>query len=89
MKERRCRVYAVELGPKEVYVGATNKSARQRFRQHKAGGRLSSGIVRRKGKRLRPDLSRGFASETALAQSLRRKGYKVHGARSKMHVRKG
>lgn len=82
----RCRVYAVELGPREVYVGATRKSPAQRFREHKRGGLTSSGIVRRRGKRLRPDLVRGQSCERCAAKRLRAKGYKVHGASRKMRT---
>lgn len=79
-KKPRCRVYAVELGPREVYVGATRKTPAERFREHRAGGKTSSGVVRRRGRRLRPDLSRGFADEKQLAASLRRRGFSVRGA---------
>lgn len=83
-KRPRCRVYAVELGPREVYVGATRLSVRERFRQHKAGGKTSSGVVRRRGKRLRPDLSAGYSSEKKLAASLRSRGFKVRGGTRKL-----
>lgn len=88
MKKPRCNVYAVELGPREVYVGATRKSVRQRFQEHKRGGMTSAGIVRRRGKRLRPDLVNGATCERCVARRLRKAGYKVHGASRKMAIRR-
>ena len=79
-RRRRCthgKPYAVELGAGVVYVGETSKSPASRFREHKAGGRTSSPIVRAKGKRLRKDLVGRSRTEAALARKLRRRGYDV------------
>ena len=75
-----------------LYVGQTSKSPLERFKQHKTGYRnakgqkLSSDIVRKYGRYLRPrlyqhigPLSRAEALkvEKGLALELRRKGYAV------------
>lgn len=75
-----------------LYVGQTSKDPKVRFEQHKTGARstkghkLSSDIVRKYGRYLRPSLyqhigplSRAEALEVekGLALELRRKGYAV------------
>ena len=75
-----------------LYVGMTSKTPQERFLQHKTGARtlkghkLSSDIVRKYGRYLRPSLyqdigplSRAEALEVekGLALELRRKGYAV------------
>lgn len=75
-----------------VYVGMTSKTPQERFAQHKSGAlskkghNLSSSIVRKYGRYLRPSLyqhigplSRAEALEVekGLALELRRKGYAV------------
>jgi predicted GIY-YIG superfamily endonuclease len=75
-----------------LYVGQTSKTPQERFAQHKSGARsknghnLSSAIVRKYGRYLRPSLyqaigplSRAEALEVekGLALELRRKGYGV------------
>lgn len=75
-----------------LYVGMTSKTPQERFEQHKTGYRnakgqnLSSSIVRKYGRYLRPSLyqdigplSRAEALEVeeGLALELRRKGYAV------------
>jgi len=75
-----------------LYVGQTAKTPQERFAQHKSGARsakglkLSSDIVRKYGRYLRPSLyqhigplSRAEALEVeeGLALELRRKGYAV------------
>lgn len=75
-----------------LYVGMTSKTPRERFAQHKTGAlskkghNLSSAIVRKYGRYLRPSLyqdigplSRAEALEVerGLALELRRKGYAV------------
>lgn len=75
-----------------LYVGMTSRTPQERFQQHKTGYRnakghdLSSAIVRRYGRYLRPSLyqhigplSRAEALEVekGLALELRRKGYAV------------
>lgn len=80
----RCnKPYAVEMDDGSIYVGCTSRSPKARFRTHKAGGKTSVGSVRRRGKRLRPDLSRGSQSEAALRARLLRDGYTVRGGRSR------
>ncbi len=94
------RVYVVELSPDAasrrehveapagpVYVGQTAHPVAKRFAQHKAGGYLSAGVVRRYGVRPRPDLSEHVAplrsreeaeaAEQQLAEELERAGYAV------------
>ena len=71
-----------------VYVGETSKSPDERFDQHMAGGRLSSAIVRKYGRRLRPEdyahippvrtRAESMGLEDALGRELRRRGYAAH-----------
>jgi hypothetical protein len=97
MKTQRYRVYVVELRPlreerwTSVYVGSSALPPAERFRHHMGVGdrRAASGIVRRRGVRLRPDLygrlpafpSRAEArtAERALRDRLRRRGFRVYG----------
>lgn len=75
-----------------LYVGMTSKSPQERFMQHRTGARsgkghkLSSDIVRKYGRYLRPSLYQhigplsrveALAVEKGLALELRRKGYAV------------
>ncbi len=75
-----------------LYVGMTSKTPVERLHQHKTGARstkghnLSSGIVRRYGRYLRPSLyqdigplgrTEALEVEKGLALELRRKGYAV------------
>lgn len=75
-----------------LYVGMTSKTPNERFMQHRTGARstkghkLSSDIVRKYGRYLRPSLyqhigplsrEEAFAVEKGLALELRRKGYAV------------
>jgi hypothetical protein len=69
-----------------VYVGSTARTPEQRFGIHKAGGKQSSSIVRKHGRRLVPGLYRDFPmmpraqaeeEEARLAHQLRAKGYTV------------
>ncbi len=75
-----------------LYVGMTSKTPQERFQQHKSGYRnakghnLSSPIVRRYGRYLRPSLYQNIGPlshaealevEKGLALELRRKGYAV------------
>jgi hypothetical protein len=75
-----------------VYVGMTSKTPQERLLQHKTGARskkghkLSSDIVRRFGRYLRPSLyqhigplsrAEALEIEKGLALELRRKGYAV------------
>jgi len=69
-----------------VYVGSTAKTPEERFKVHKAGGKQSSAIVRKHGRRLIPALYRDFPmmpraqaeeEEARLADRLRAKGYTV------------
>lgn len=74
-------------GKPVVYVGMTSRSREERFREHKAGGFLSSRTVRRFGKRLFPWAWRNCrtfpskeaaeVAERALAEELRRRGWTV------------
>ena len=73
-------LYVVDLGGGSVYVGSTSQSPRARLKKHREGGRTSVKSVRRRGKRLRPDLSRGAKSESGLIAKLKRAGYKVEGS---------
>ena len=94
-------VYVIELDPKGckdpgrgfVYVGETSKTPEERFAEHKKGkrnkrGPLFSPIVRRWGRRLRPDLAPGTkqysqaaskAAEKRWADKMRQDGYRVSG----------
>src|SRR3954447_14253479 len=84
---RRYRLYVIELGkdPEWVYVGETALAPRDRLRQHREGYK-SSRVVRRLGGQLRRDLSKGWgpyatraealASEEALAEALRSRGFR-------------
>ena len=75
-----------------LYVGQTSKSPQERLQQHKTGARsdkghkLSSDIVRKYGRYLRPSLYQNIGPlsrkealevEEGLALELRRKGYAV------------
>lgn len=75
-----------------LYVGQTSKTPQERFAQHRSGARsskghkLSSDIVRRYGRYLRPSLyqhigplsrEEALEVEEGLALELRRKGYAV------------
>ncbi|HNR55488.1 MAG TPA: ribose-5-phosphate isomerase [Flavobacteriales bacterium] len=75
-----------------LYVGMTSKSPQERFMQHRTGARsgkghkLSSDIVRKYGRYLRPSLyqhigplsrAEALTVEKGLALELRRKGYAV------------
>ena len=75
-----------------LYVGMTSKTPQERFAQHKSGYRnakgqkLSSNIVQKYGRYLRPSLyqdigplsrDEALAVEKGLALELRRKGYAV------------
>ena len=75
-----------------LYVGMTSKTPQERFAQHKSGYRnakgqkLSSNIVQKYGRYLRPSLyqdigplsrAEALAVEKGLALELRRKGYAV------------
>lgn len=75
-----------------LYVGMTSKTPQERLLQHRTGARstkghkLSSDIVRKYGRYLRPSLYRhigplsrteALAVEKGLALELRRKGYAV------------
>lgn len=86
---RKRTVYVVETGPRDVYVGSTERTAKERFRTHKRCGRTAAGDVCRHGKRLRPDLSRGARSESALARKLRRRGFRVAGSAKPFRPVKG
>ena len=90
-------VYVVELRPRgsqapgkpDVYVGSTHLPPAERFAKHKAHEH-GSRHVRRRGVRLRPDLSSGdrpyptrdaaYAAEHALAKRLAAAGHRVYGA---------
>lgn len=87
------RVYAVRLrpsrpgGPEEIYVGHTALEPERRLKKHRSGSRGGSGVVRRRGKRLAPELVRGekpartrneaFRAERRTAARLRRRGLRV------------
>ncbi len=86
-------VYVVYLrnpsgdGRAGYYVGMTGLSPEERFRNHKEG-KKAAGIVRRFGVRLVPRLYRHLnpmtyedakAMEPLLADSLRKRGYRVFG----------
>lgn len=71
-----------------VYVGYSAKTPAERLAVHRLGGRYSSKIVVRYGSELRPDLyvdvplvrttrAEAEAEERALADRLRRMGYRV------------
>ena len=69
-----------------IYVGSTAKTPEERFKVHKAGGKQSSSIVRKYGRRLVPALYRDLPlmtrpaaerKEKQLAKQLRAKGYTV------------
>ncbi len=76
-----------------LYVGMTSKTPKERFEQHKTGGRsrkghnLAASIVHKYGTYLRPNLynhielmatrSEALKMEEKLALELRRKGYGV------------
>lgn len=92
----RYRVYVVALGDfpgvtrqPVVYVGSTKKSARQRFRDHKAGGFTAARRVYRYGTELLPKLfehlptfasrEEAEAAEQAHRFALEELGYRVFG----------
>ena len=96
--QRRYRVYVIELddlGPRRnpdlpwVYVGYSSKTPRQRFAQHRVGGRLASNVVTRHWVKRRPDLyghlpafrtrPEALQAERQLRQELLDKGYSVRG----------
>jgi len=89
--ERRLyHVYAVELvEARTVYVGSSALPPAERMGSHR-DARSGSRHVRRKGRRLRPDLSRGYGphptraearrAEERLARALERQGFQVYGA---------
>lgn len=83
---RKLVVYIVELGPGELYVGSTRRSIAERYATHKAGGRTASGIVRRRGRRLRPDLTRPGETETQARRRLEAAGWRVFGSARPMHL---
>ena len=75
-----------------LYVGMTSKTPKERFEQHKSGYRnkkgirLSSNIVEKYGRFLRPSLyaplnpmprERAIRLEKTLAESLKKRGYAV------------
>ena len=73
-------------GPGFLYVGMTMYTPKERFETHKAGGKLSSPVVRKYGIRLRPTLYRAYKRmsqadaeemELYVAERLRKKGYAV------------
>jgi hypothetical protein len=93
--ERACHhnVYVVYLrnprrdGRAGYYVGMTGLSPEQRFANHKRGVK-AAGVVKRCGERLVPRLyahlnpmpyDKALAIETALAESLRKRGFLVYG----------
>jgi hypothetical protein len=78
--------YKPLTGPGFLYVGMTMHTPEQRFETHKAGGKLSSAVVRKYGIRLRPTLYRAYKRmsledaeemEVYVADRLRKKGYAV------------
>ena len=92
-KKRHHSVYVVYLrnplgdGRAGYYVGMTGLSPEERFANHKQG-KKAAGIVRRFGVRLVPTLYRhrnpmtyeeAQATEPALAEELRRRGFLVFG----------
>lgn len=88
--QRTWGVYVIQLDDDRnwVYVGQSYHSPEVRFQQHKNGIRASR-IVRRHGRRLRPDLhgrrpryssrEEALRAEAALAAELRRRGFRVEG----------
>ena len=87
-KENKVREANPDANPKMqcVYVGSTAKTPAERFKVHKAGGKQSSSIVRKYGRRLVPTLYRDLPlmtrpaaerKEKQLAKQLRAKGYTV------------
>lgn len=98
MQTKAYHLYVVELegsaagspGPMGcVYVGETGQTPEERFAKHLAGGRTASLVVRRYGKKLRPDLVPGDGrfstrdeavdAESQLAEELRIAGFTVFG----------
>ena len=74
-------------GKAGFYVGMTGLTPEQRFANHKQGIK-AAGIVKRCGERLVPRLyahlypmpfAKAVAMEVFLAESLRRRGYRVYG----------
>ena len=92
------RIYVIELADSAgrrrrrdrpcLYVGQTVVTAEERFAQHRSGHKASR-IVRRHGRRLRPDLYHGLpllasreaalVLEARVAAELRSRGYRVFG----------
>lgn len=78
--------YNTVSGPGFLYVGMTMYTPKERFETHKAGGKLSSAVVRKYGRRLRPTLYRAYKRmsladaeemEAYVAERLRKQGYAV------------
>jgi hypothetical protein len=78
--------YKPLTGPGFLYVGMTMYTPKERFETHKAGGKLSSPVVRKYGLRLRPTLYQAYKRmsqadaeemEVYVAERLRKKGYAV------------
>ena len=78
--------YSPLTGPGFLYVGMTMYTPEERFETHKAGRKLSSPVVRKYGRRLRPTLYRAYKRmsladaeemEVYVAERLRKKGYAV------------
>ncbi|MEO8456317.1 MAG: hypothetical protein ABI559_00765 [Chloroflexota bacterium] len=78
--------YMPITGKGYLYVGATSKTAEERFAIHKAGGLHSAPVVRIFGRYLRPRLYAGYkrmsrkdaeVMEPYVAERLRKKGYAV------------
>lgn len=83
-------VYVIELDdPNTVYVGETGLPVEERFEKHKIGYKSSKHIRKAKNPMLRPDLyehlpqyltvKESQKAEEKLAETLRKKGYKVFG----------
>lgn len=95
-RDGRFYVYVVELARPgnpsnpSVYVGSSALPPEERFRRHKQGGVPTSGMVRRQGIRLRPDLYRNMNpltsradardAELGLRHALEGRGYRVFGS---------
>ena len=98
--ERIFSVYVVELSSDAAeesqycfYVGETALAPAERYQKHLAGGRTSAAVVRRHGRRLRPDLVLGegpfatraeaVAAEARVADRLRSLGHEVFGGQGR------